>query len=286
MEKDKKLKYYDKNESQSIVNLINAHKYQQAMDAYREYTKFYPNDLNAVSRFINILICYGYFEEAEELLNNYVAPKKASELDRKLYIYDQIKLLGYQEKWEECAILVKENYLLLQNFRQDFYFMITFLEKKLNISFQHKIFPISYLSSQVLNYDENRALQHINRHRQQGEDCIFAEDFPLSEYYFYFRSLLPKKDYPQLCKGIFSNFYVFKYNHCGYINQKEANYVMVVTLANSNDIITMYPIRNIEKYPYIEIIQQEEMDDEKPKVKRLSQIEKFNQRYGKVLDKN
>ena len=73
--------------------------------------------------------------------------------------------------------------------------------------------------------------------------------------------------------------YIFKYLANGYVNNKLVDYLEVITLQNSNDIITMYPYENRERREYIDITP--EIEFSTLKHQRVSQIDKFNARYGK-----
>lgn len=48
----------------------------------------------------------------------------------------------------------------------------------------------------------------------------------------------------------------------------------------------MYPVHNTESYPYRDITPQKNVEYSKFKIKGMNQIEKFNQRYQKMLDKD
>ena len=71
--------------------------------------------------------------------------------------------------------------------------------------------------------------------------------------------------------------YIINYRNIGYNSDNESiHQLLVLTLPNTKDIITMYPLDGTES-----IFTLEELE-EKPKVivKRLSQIEKFNKKYN------
>ena len=72
--------------------------------------------------------------------------------------------------------------------------------------------------------------------------------------------------------------HIFKYELCGHVDGKLVDFFEVVTLKDTNEIITMYPYKNKEKRECIDLTP---VVKEEPKVKRLSQIDKFNQRYSK-----
>ena len=67
-------------------------------------------------------------------------------------------------------------------------------------------------------------------------------------------------------------------NECGRVDNKLANYFKVVCLHDTKDFITMCPVLEGENLPYIDINYLKE-EKETSKVKRISQTEKFYQRY-------
>ena len=71
--------------------------------------------------------------------------------------------------------------------------------------------------------------------------------------------------------------YIVRYNYVG-INENNDNIhqLLVITLPGTKDIITMYPLNGDES----NIIVEEYDKPKEKKVKRLSQIEKFNKRYN------
>lgn len=90
--------------------------------------------------------------------------------------------------------------------------------------------------------------------------------------------LSDKRIYPDFIDDV----YIFKYDNCGTVNQKSVNYFKVICFHNTKNIITMCPVNDNLNIPYIDLnyLNQENIQEQSnPKVKRLSQIEKFNQRY-------
>ena len=73
--------------------------------------------------------------------------------------------------------------------------------------------------------------------------------------------------------------YVFKYDNCGKHDNKIANYFKIICFHNTQDYITMFPCSNCENLPYVDLNYLVNSNDI-PKVKTLSQIEKFNKRYN------
>jgi len=83
----------------------------------------------------------------------------------------------------------------------------------------------------------------------------------------------------KMFSGNFKNSYIFKYENCGIQGEKTLNYIRVIALQDSDEIITMYPYENIANLKYIDITPRIK-EPSKQLVKRMSQIDKFNQRYG------
>lgn len=107
---------------------------------------------------------------------------------------------------------------------------------------------------------------------------IFSIDFPLTKVLEEIKKYIPSSQ----CfhHGFFDVRYFFKYDNCGRENNKITDYFVVSCFNNSPNIITMcpssrYQIGNCIDLNYLK------NDDEKTKSKRLSQIDKFNQKYTK-----
>ena len=71
-----------------------------------------------------------------------------------------------------------------------------------------------------------------------------------------------------------SNFFDFGYNDIkmGSIYNEKLNDISIITLPNTKNIITMYPVNKVDE-------NLNDVEQEKPKTKRLSQIDKFNKKY-------
>jgi len=160
--------------------------------------------------------------------------------------------------------------------------ILMFLKSKLGLPHSINHNSYTYEVNQILSYNEQEAINYIKKNCNTKNPKMiidFYDDFPLEEVYYQIRSILPTED--KMFNDIIYNSYVFKYANNGSVNGLSVNYIRVITLQGSNDIITMYPYRNKEKLPYIELKKNEILEEDYSKVKRLSQIEKFNKRYQK-----
>ena len=79
--------------------------------------------------------------------------------------------------------------------------------------------------------------------------------------------------------GFYDNIYYFKYDGCGRDNTKLVNYIKVVCLDDTNNIITICPVVGSDNMPHIDLNYIKKEEPVKVKVK--SQIDKFNQRYNR-----
>lgn len=122
-----------------------------------------------------------------------------------------------------------------------------------------------YNCQQLVNYDEEKAIQHVIAHHKnnfESEELI--------------RSLFDKKD--EILDGrtcfadsIFDK-YILPYSLVGFDEVGSCNTLVLVTMPESTDILTFYPMSGCEVYDEEEVKEKE--------IKRLSQTDKFYNRYG------
>ena len=72
--------------------------------------------------------------------------------------------------------------------------------------------------------------------------------------------------------------YVFRYDECGTSKKGPVDYIKVFTFNDTNDFITMYPCKDVERLSYVDLNYMRKVNN--TKVKRRSQIDKFNKRFG------
>ena len=75
--------------------------------------------------------------------------------------------------------------------------------------------------------------------------------------------------------------YYFGVSNIGYINNINCNFIKVVVIPNTNNIISMYPTNEVD-YNYISNlnIDYDKLFERNNKVKTISRIDKFNKRYN------
>jgi len=286
-----KEQHFDCWEFRQIFSLVETNPYE-AKRQMEEYLNNYPSDHSAYTYYAYILIFLGYFEEAEGILNyvedayisdvNFMKDKKKVSLIRENLIFNKVKLLAYQKRYEELSAFCDENKAIIDKLRLhsvDFY-----CKTKLGIPCHSKLERFTYLFKQISNYSEDRFLKHIQKHmanfnqnQENPNEFIFVPDFPIDKVLAEVKRHIGSEK--KLYSGFYEDLYVFKYNECGRVKNKLVNYFRIIALNGTDNFITMFPTDDCETLPHIDLNYL--VQEESPKIKRLSQIDKFRQRYNK-----
>lgn len=129
---------------------------------------------------------------------------------------------------------------------------------------------INYSEKQYASYDVQEAIQYIKQeHYGSDSKSNFNEDINVQDLFSFVTSKLTEDNLG--VTDLADNYYI-NYPKVGYtLNKEDANCIKVAVVPNTKNIITMYPIaKNTVKSEVVE----------RPKQKRLSQIEKFNKKYN------
>lgn len=287
-----KNKYFNTFEFKSAIELLEKNPELSKLK-FEEYLKKYPSDYSAYTYYVSCLITLGYFEEAEK---HFEYLKKQNFIDNILncelkkvkllqnnIVFSYIKLLCYQHKYEEMYHFCLENFSIVENIGLSSAFF--YCKKKLNMIDNSLRYGEKYLYRQIIDYKESDFIDHIKKHLQNfNKDLdnpnytIFSYDFPIREIIETIKNFMPS--YKRLFVGFYDDTYVFKYDCCGRVNNKTTNYFKVICFHDTSNIITMYPCLNCENLPYIDLnYLKQNINEENMKVKKRSQIDKFNQRY-------
>ncbi len=275
-------KYYHDTYFQKITRLAEEYRLEEAFKEFQKYMKVYPKDVDGYVYYANAFIKANRLEEAEQMIKKAenLLSKKTSFKTYEDFIMVKVSLLCHQQKYQECYNLFQKNICFFYDRKWIFTGLIYFLKRELNIlTAEDYERGEGYLISQILSYNEQRALNRIQKHQNNTEPSPiqFVSDFPLEKIYYKIRNQLPHEK--KYISNTFANSYVFGYTANGHVESKLVDYLEVITLQNSNDIITMYPYENRERREFIDITPEEEIYSLKHQ--RVSQIDKFNARYGK-----
>lgn len=268
----------------------------EAKAQYEEYIKKYPYDASAYPQYCYVLIILGELQEAEKILND-----TQLMIDRDIKIYktkqssfdlDRIYFDIYLNKLR--ISLAKGNYqdalelLQLDKYNINSRGLMTYYCKRqlglLDTESKQRNMD-SYLFNQVIEYRKEDFIDHINHHQadynmnlDEPDNYIFAFDFPIDSIIQECEKYVPSDK--KLLMDLLNDRYYFKYDGCGRVDNKLTDYFCIVCFHNTGDMITMYPQNYGENLPYIDLNHMKPEEPQEPKTKRLSQIDKFNQKYG------
>lgn len=145
-----------------------------------------------------------------------------------------------------------------------------------------------YLLSQVDNYSDSNALEHISEHLTENEsgNSIFNKDINLEYLFELIKSNIKNENKANVDEIL--EIHYFGISNIGYSDGNACSFIRVVVIPNTNNIITMYPINDFNCNSFVEHITPIDCDYNKlfnrPKVdiKRESRVDRFNRRMKKV----
>lgn len=282
--------YFNEWEYKQALELITVNP-EKAEVLYREYIEKYPLDSCAYGDYAYVLMILRKFDEAENILNiaknlftdeicMRLDPEDRQKLNNRL-IFDSLKLLSFQERYEELYNYCVENAQKIDELNLG---SIAFFSKIRSgrPAGRHRE-EYSYRSRQIIEYREEEFLEHVKKHlvdynleSDDNDNATFVQGFPLDKVFSEVKKYIPSDK--GLCIGFCDNKYFFRYDNCGRVKNKLVNYFIVVCLHNSSDFITMYPVEGAEELPNVDLnyLVEEKQD---VKARKLSQIDKFYQRY-------
>lgn len=291
-----KNKYYDEWELKQALEHIETNPLV-AKCKLKSYINKYPSDYMSFIYYAAVLITLGEFNEAEEILNDvefrisvdehyHIKISKENKYKHKVNILSsRMRLLAYQEKYDELYEFYEKNKQDIGNVNLDLNPFLFFCKKKVGLLDEMPKSHYSYIFRQIINYDEQDFLEHIKKHQlkyqtdtREMSTSVFYEDFPLSEIITEIKKHI-RNGIPKLCPHLYTNMYVFKFDNCGIDTGIPTDFFKVVCFHNTVEFITMCPSTGCEELPYIDL-NYLSRTKEGAKSRYLSQTEKFNRRYG------
>lgn len=285
-----KIQYYNSKEFYKIVRIMNINP-TEAKIRFEEYIKSYPMDYSAYLYYAETYICLGEFSKAEKIINyienkvnndkNFTFEKEKIIIFNNHKLYAKLKLLSYQNKYQELYSLCINNKKIINKLKLNH--VLFWARKQIGKINPYKRDTNQYLFRQIVKYKESDFLKQINKHKADNYEenfniqGIFNSDFPLEKVLEETKKYIPSKNciYP----GLFEDVYTFKYNECGRENNKLVNYFKVICLHNTDNILIMHPTQTGKYINYIDLNYLNKKEE--PIIKRKSQIDKFNQKYNR-----
>ena len=137
-------------------------------------------------------------------------------------------------------------------------YVIMDVTKNLNVLFNmdYEKIKYNYSMDQLINYDSYLGLDHVMYRHGEEPNRDFRDDIDVPLLFNTIKEqLVPENK----VKGFnYNDIYVVPYNNAGKHNE---NYIRVITLPNTKDIITMYPVPS--KYDFVDDIEEELTNKEK-----------------------
>lgn len=256
---------------------------------FEEYIKKYPDDYSAQNCYVYLLIVLGNIDEANNYLNNmersmYYNSKFCNHFDKIEFVnkgifLNKIRLYAREGEYKELYAYFIRNRQIFDDY--DLFVIPFYCKSKLGLIDKNKDYS-SYLYGQIANYSEEKFFNHIEKHTadynmnlDETNSSIFAPAFSLENTIDEIKKYIPSEK--GLGYGFFEDTYVFKYNECGRCKNRLTDYFKVICFHENGNLITMFPSENCDNFPYTDLNYL--VKNDKPKVKTLSQIEKFNRKY-------
>ena len=261
---------------------------------YKDYIELYKKDYSMKVQYVNNLIVLGKLDKASTLLevveeeylsdNNYIGSKKDIDLFLNLLVVTKLKLYIYTKRYEEAYELMNEKPGSLRTVLGDYLAVELFLQKKLGLETREHI-PNYYLYNQIIDYNYDKFIETTKKlhgfDTHSEGSSYFDSTFPIEEIAEEIKNFTPNNR--RMNNGVIDNHYYFKYNKCGYNADELTDYFALLTYDDSRDFLIMFPTKEKERYPYIDLnyLRRDNLPPHK-RVRRVSQMEKFKNRYGNI----
>lgn len=262
-------------QTKRIGALIDQGKIKQAQMMIDDLIEDYPNDEVLILSQARIWLFYGRYEDAYNILlstpkGEYyysyyytVAAIMVNDLEKLEYYYHKY----YQQDQPDKPVI----YRILQVYLQKI-----FEPEKLKVGYNE-----SYFVRQIANYNPDLAIKHIkNNHFNKENKTLFNPEVNIEELFKNIKKIIEDNKDANSVVGLAEAYNIY-YPNIGKNSESDyynLNYITVGTVYNSSDIVTMYPTNNFLLCEALPFPKKEESVKE---LKRVSQIDKFNQRYGK-----
>ena len=252
---------------------------------YEEGLRISENNAYSYNGLARIAKIEGRYEDAEmyynkiiEISKYYKEPQRQKRLEIGItgLVELEIKKENYQKAYDYLLSLNGQEESQLK--RQT----IFYLKNKLNLlTKKEKEYQIlKYDEKQFLNYDKKRAIDHIRLHQKEignSKHTLFLEEINIEEIYEIAEEEIKNK---KPIKSTLTETYIVELEkNIGILNEKLTKKIYVITEVNTKNIITMYPVPSY----YNSKNKEEDKNEYKGRQRtRMSQIEKFNQKYSRI----
>ena len=271
----------DKNKNINILKQIQKLLDKNQIDTAAQYMEEYMennfvNNLYVLLKYAQILRLQTRYDEALPILKALLPTNnKNYALLEMIMIYIQKK--DYQ-KASECIEQLKSIEDDVEQLKS-----LSFLDTLVRKQIEGEIVGQESHSLNI-TYSESRAIGHIIKHHcfdtHDESKGYFDQKINISDLFYKSKALIKNDNLKYYCTSN-SLCYYFHYKNIGFDNNNQSTSVFVIIVNPLCGIITMYPISDTVDRSMLNNFEIKEKFDEGKSPKRISQIDKFYQRYGK-----
>lgn len=259
--------FTDSIEAQKIVYLINTNPIE-ARKRFEKYLKQYPKHYFAFVQYASCLVLLGEFDLAEKTIKEVSEAYKSDTffMTHQDYIDEMVRdihgvilrILCYQGRYQEFFDYYHQNKMQLDAL--ELAGVLFYCGEKLgNFSHLSRESEEIYLYRQLLQYKKSDFLKHIQVHLPQHEEnlkgnekSVFLPGFPIKKVLEEISKNIPSDK--RLFIDYYADSYIFKYDNCGFSEDgKLVDYIKVICLHDTPDILTLYPIPDAKELPQIDL---------------------------------
>ena len=272
-------KYMNKNALSGIVKTYKTDPFL-AKSELEKYLVEYPHDYFARNYYVSLLIKIGEIDAAKEEYKKLITESNIVGLSKnkmdlfKKYLYiNKARLLSMDKAYSDLLtfsfinkeILGEENYNRIK----------AYCDTALCITDNHD----SYICRQFHNYDAAQFYEHVQKHaylsnqNTKRSNAVFANGTNFLTLIDSVKEYLPSNQ--RFYKDFFLDEYYFKYNNCGFVDNQLTDYFKVICIRDTNNIITMCPVTEIN-VPYIDL----KIKQDKNIVKKLEISDEMSRRQN------
>ncbi len=268
---------------QSIREIIDLGQFQLAIKQIRQFLLTYGDDGEVLYIYGKLLRKTGQVREAIMVLKNLInflhAENSTSYLDAS---YTELfKVYFINDFYQKAYDLLQTGKVKIENEKDpnrvsDISLFKHILEVRLGI-YQEQL-EEKTLIRKLLYYDREMSIKHVKQHLVQNSDKMHTvfNDIDVDDLFVRVERALPTAT--KIQKFSFYDVYVFSFSRIG---KNDNDKLRVVINKGSYEIVSMYPINKNFKGVINDNLYDDYLTDQTPKVKKISQIEKFNNRYGR-----
>lgn len=252
-------------------------KYSTVEKESTKYLDRYPNDINVRFMRARSYRKLGKFKDAIKDLNYILKFGYNDHSILELYfVYYYLNM--YKEALELLPILYEKKAM------KSYSVSISELVMKKQLGLEIKLKKGSrcdYIRGQILDYSTKETISHLDKHINPTEDNIscFNEGIDIKYLFDVVRYNLDSTK--KVNTEEVMDIYYFGISNIGTFKGEICNFIKVIVVPNTKNIISMYPTNNVDYNSVTNLdIEYDKLFKRDNKVKTMSRIDKFNKKYN------